>query len=174
MPTTPFHLGPGLFAAALLISIADLPTLLLASVILDVEPGSNLILRLLGATPPFAYHGSLHTFIGATLLAFVLSFFLVWLARKLRNRAFFGYFWRPTTSAILLACLVGTNLHIFVDSFVNTDMHPFWPYPQNPLLSTIPPLEIYVSCSLLFVLGLALLYVRRLTSSPFLKSASPK
>ena len=175
MPTTPFHLGPGLFAAALLFAFADLPTLLLASVILDVEPGSHFILRSFGFSPPFAYHGALHTFIGATIVAVALSFFLVWLVQKYRNRIKLGsYVWNPTGSSIFIASLVGLNLHIFVDSFVNTDMQPFWPYQQNPLLGAIPPLEIYLGCFALFVLGLLLLYARSCAGSRFLKSASPK
>ena len=38
MPFTPFHLGPGLLLGLLLLSYVDLPTFLLASVIVDVEP----------------------------------------------------------------------------------------------------------------------------------------
>ncbi len=174
MPATPFHLGPALFVGALLISIADLPTLLLATLIPDVEPGSNFILRFFGFTPPFAYHGSLHTFIGATLLAIAFAFLLVWLSQKYKNRIRLGsYVWRPTKSSIVIASIIGLNLHIFVDSFVNTDMHPFWPYQQNPLLGTIPPLELYIACALLFILGAAILAFR-LRGSRFLKSASPK
>ncbi|VVC04363.1 Uncharacterised protein [Candidatus Burarchaeum australiense] len=173
MPATPLHLGPGLFAAALLLAVADLPSLLIASIILDVEPGSNLVLRLSGLNPPFAYHGFLHSFLGATVAALILAPVLLWLAQKLRNRKFFGHFWAPTAGAVLLACLVGTNLHILVDSFVNTDMQPFWPYLQNPLLGLIPPLELYVACLALFILGAALLAFR-LRGSRFLKPAFPK
>jgi len=162
MPATPFHLGPALFIGALLIGIADLPTLLLATLIPDVEPGSNFVLRFFGFIPPFAYHGSLHTFVGATLLAFAFAFLLVWLSQKYAGRIkLANYSWNPTKSSIFIASLVGLNLHIFVDSFVNTDMHPFWPYQQNPLLGTIPPLELYLACFALFVLGALICYARR-------------
>ena len=176
MPFTPFHLGPGLFAAALLFALADLPTFLLASVILDIEPGSVRIFRLLNLTPPYAYHGFLHTFVGATFAALALARFLNWLAAKYRNSRIFGYAWKPTKNAVFLASFIGIYLHVFADSFVNVDMRPFWPYPENPLLGLVPPLAIYLACFLLFVAGALLYYARliRASGSPFLKPAVPK
>jgi hypothetical protein len=67
MPLTPFHLGPGLFIPLLLLNIMDLPTFLIASVIMDIEPILVLSLAL-----QYPLHGFLHTFLGGSIVALVL------------------------------------------------------------------------------------------------------
>ena len=68
MPFTPFHWGPGLLFGLLLLGYMDLPTLFVSSVIVDVEPLLVLTLNL-----QYPLHGYLHTFLGGTILAFVLA-----------------------------------------------------------------------------------------------------
>lgn len=68
MPLTPFHLGPGLLVGLLFFSFIDFPTFLVASVIVDVEPFLVLVFNL-----DFPLHGFFHSFLGGTLVAFLLS-----------------------------------------------------------------------------------------------------
>jgi len=68
MPFTPFHLGPGLLFGLLLLGYIDFPTFLVASVIVDVEPFLVLTLNL-----NYPLHGFLHSFLGGTLLAFLVA-----------------------------------------------------------------------------------------------------
>jgi len=156
MPTTPFHIGPGIFAAALFFPYLDLATVLLASVILDIEPLSVLLFH-----PGWAYHGFLHTYIGGSVAALLLALALIWFLGRLGGRLRLpGYAWAPSPMAITISSFTGIYLHLFADSFVNTDMHPFWPYEPNPFLSTVPPLPIYIACVVLFLVG-AFLYAHR-------------
>jgi len=68
MPFTSFHWGQGLLFGLLLLSYVDLPTLLVSSVITDVEPFAVLTLNL-----QYPLHGYLHTFLGGTIVAFLLA-----------------------------------------------------------------------------------------------------
>lgn len=67
MPFTPFHLGPGLLFGLLLFSYVDLPRFLVASVVFDIEPFMVLSLNL-----DYSVHGYLQTFVGGTIVAFLL------------------------------------------------------------------------------------------------------
>ena len=69
VPFTPFHLGPGLLFGLLLFSYVDLPTFLVASVAVDIEP-----LLVLSLNLRYPLHGYLHTFLGRTIVAFLLAF----------------------------------------------------------------------------------------------------
>ncbi len=68
MPVTPFHLGPALLLAALLYRRIDLPTVLLASVVIDVRATLVMVGVLTGSL-----HGILTTFAGATVVAAVTA-----------------------------------------------------------------------------------------------------
>jgi len=68
MPFTLFHLGPGLLFGLLLFSYVDPPAFLVASVVIDIEPFLVLSLNL-----DYPVHGYLHTFLGGTIVAFLLA-----------------------------------------------------------------------------------------------------
>ena len=68
MPFTPFHWGPGLLIGLSLFSIFDLPALLIASVITDIEPFSVLMLNL-----SYPLHGFFHSFLGGSIFAGLIS-----------------------------------------------------------------------------------------------------
>jgi hypothetical protein len=63
MPFTPFHLGPALLFGLAFSSIFDFLTLLIASVIPDVEPFCILLFNLSGLL-----HGFFHSYVGASIL----------------------------------------------------------------------------------------------------------
>lgn len=159
MPFTPFHLGPGLLFGLLFLSYIDFPTFLLANVIVDVEPFLVLYFNL-----QYPLHGFLHSFLGGTLIAFLLAIVM----SKLRNSfsplmSFFRLEQKTSFKSILLASLFGIYLHILLDSRLYQDIKPFYPFDFNPFLSRrmFIGLEIYGLCILSFIGG-GVIYIIKL------------
>ena len=159
MPFTPFHLGPGLLFGLLLLSYVDFPTFLVASVIVDIEPFLVLTLDL-----NYPLHGFLHSFLGGTLLAFLLAAAV----SKLRSAfspllSFLKLEQKLSFKSILSASLFGVYLHILLDSPVYSDIRPFYPFDFNPFLSNsmFISFEVYTLCTLSFICG-AVIYAIRL------------
>ena len=69
MPFTPFHLGPALGFGLPLRNYLHVPTFLVASILVDVEPFVVLSLGL-----DYPLHGYLHTFIVAFILGLALGY----------------------------------------------------------------------------------------------------
>jgi len=160
MPFTPFHLGPGLLFGLLFLSYIDFPTFLLANIIVDVEPFLVLYFNL-----QYPLHGFLHSFLGGTLIAFLLAIVM----NKLRNSfsplmSFFRLEQKTSFKSILLASLFGIYLHILLDSRLYQDIKPFYPFDFNPFLShrmfTVF-FEIYGLCILSFIGG-GVIYIIKL------------
>jgi membrane-bound metal-dependent hydrolase YbcI (DUF457 family) len=81
-------------------------------------------------------HGFFHSFIGGTFALIFLTLIV------LRVRKFVSplmeFFYREqnwSQRKILSASITGVYLHIFLDSFLYTDIRPFYPLGGNPLLS---------------------------------------
>jgi membrane-bound metal-dependent hydrolase YbcI (DUF457 family) len=163
MPFTPFHFGPALFIGLLLFSLFDLPTLMVSSVVVDLEPFFVLRLRL-----NYPLHGFFHSYLGGTILAlvvavamFILRDFTESIMRvfKLQQKSSF--------KKILVTSLLGVYSHIFLDSFLYEEMKPFYPLEFNPFPSVLyaPYTVIYGFCSVSFIFGLVLYAYRMRTSS---------
>ena len=159
MPFTPFHWGPGLLFGLLLLGYMDLPTLFVSSVIVDVEPLLVLTLNL-----QYPLHGYLHTFLGGTILAFVLASAM----NKVRGTvqpamSFLKLPQKTSFKRILLASLFGIYLHILLDSPLYPDIRPFYPWELNPLLEhgMFVGFDMYTFCVLSFI-GAAVVYAARL------------
>jgi membrane-bound metal-dependent hydrolase YbcI (DUF457 family) len=157
MPFTPFHLGPGLFVGLLLLSFIDLPTFLVASVIVDVEPLLILVFRL-----PYPLHGFFHSFLGGTLLAVPLALVMYRIRGKFSSlMSFFKLEQKTSFKRILVAALAGVYLHILLDSLIYSDIQPFYPSEANPLLNNAVFDDPYLFCVWCFV-GAAIIYMIRL------------
>jgi len=159
VPFTPFHLGPGLLFGLLVLSCVDLPTFLVASVVIDIEPLLVLYLNL-----DYPVHGYLHTFLGGTIVAFLLAFAMSRLRGTLSPLMSFLKLERKTSfRSILLASVFGIYLHILLDSPLYSDIRPFYPIEANPLLGhgMFVGFEIYTFC-VLSLLGGALVCAARL------------
>ncbi len=131
MPFTPLHLGPGFLMGLLFFRYLDLPTVLVASVILDVEP--VLVLSLSIDAP---LHSVFHSFLGGTLAAVLL----IVVMRPLRPRlsslfSLLGLEQRPFLRTITLASLAGIYLHLLLDAVMHHDLQPFYPFALNPFFS---------------------------------------
>lgn len=161
MPLTPFHVGPGLFIPLLFMSIIDLPTFLVASVILDFEP-----LLVLSLSLPYSLHGFFHSFLGGSVVVIVLIIVMA------KTRKLFSPLMSPfkleqkwSVATIAVASFLGVYLHILLDAMMHWDMQPFFPFAGNPLLdqsslSWLMPETFCVWC----FFGAAMMYSIRLAS----------
>lgn len=151
MPFTPFHLGPALLLGMIFKKNIDLTAVLIASVIIDIRAAFCLF---------FDYeplHGPLHTYLGATILALLLSYVL--------NRYSLRYNRNGRTKPIVFGSLVGVWSHIFLDSFLYTDIVPFWPISSNPMYWVMNSYSIYGVCVLFGIFGAIIGIVRYLNDN---------
>jgi membrane-bound metal-dependent hydrolase YbcI (DUF457 family) len=159
MPFTPFHLGPALLIGLILFNYLDFPTFLIANIIIDIEP---LTVLLMGLDSPL--HGFFHSFIGGTIASIFLTLIV------LRVRKFVSplmeFFYREqnwSQRKILSASISGVYLHIFLDSFLYTDIRPFYPFRSNPLLSGWSMgFTVYYFCVFSSVAGLIFYLYKRM------------
>jgi membrane-bound metal-dependent hydrolase YbcI (DUF457 family) len=155
MPLTPFHLGPGLLIGLLLLSWIDFPTFLVASVIVDVEP-----ILVVAFDLDYPLHGFFHSFLGGTLVAFLLAAVMSKVRASLSPLlSLFKLEHKSSFKTILMASLAGIYIHILLDSRMHSDIRPFYPLDFNPLLSgsALPGLGVYMLCFWCFV-GAAVIY----------------
>jgi len=153
MPFTPFHLGPGLLVGLVCGRRLDLPATLAASVLVDIRTALVFFSVLDGPL-----HGPLHTLLGATLLAGVLT------AAALPLRPLSGAVLEslriphsPPPVRIAAGALVGAWLHVFLDAVLYLDVQPFAPVSAaNPALGLVGPLSVYLGCVVVGLLGLCL------------------
>jgi membrane-bound metal-dependent hydrolase YbcI (DUF457 family) len=160
MPFTPFHLGPAVLIGFILLEYLDLPTLIMASVLIDLEPLMVLIFGLPGPLHGF-FHSLLGASVAATLLAGVISRvrgFLepVYAFLRLEGDRRFQRF--------LISALLGTWSHVLLDAPLYGDLRPFYPLGGNPLFGVDLYLGLgaYRFCLLSGVAGVTLFASRYL------------
>ncbi|MEE9377307.1 MAG: hypothetical protein V3V33_04645 [Candidatus Lokiarchaeia archaeon] len=158
MPFTPYHFGPGLFIGLLFLSFIDLPTFLIASVIVDIEPFLVLFFNL-----NYPLHGFFHSFIGGTIIALILAVIMT----KIREiftpiMSFFKIEQEISFKKILLASLLGIYIHILLDSPIYTDIRPFFPLDFNPFYrsTSLPGLLETMICVWCFLAGVIVYIIR--------------
>lgn len=149
MPFTPYHFGPGLLIGVLLFPFVDLTTIMVASVILDLEPLAVILLDL-----PMPLHSFFHTYLGATIVAVILSI-CIYPFRKYLNDivSLFGLEQESSFRHIIPASLIGTYSHVLLDSFLYSEMNPFYPFIGNPFVGIITGGFVYTLCLILGFLG---------------------
>lgn len=156
MVFTPFHLGPALLLGMLMYRYLDFPTLLLASLVVDIRA----FLVFTGVVDgPF--HGVLHTYAGGTVLAFLLIGFITVVrpgAEDMMNR-YLGISQVPTHGSVTGAAFVGIYMHIALDSLLYSEMNPFLPVQGNPVAGAVTPREAYLFSVGSFVTGLGLYWI---------------
>ena len=159
MPFTPYHFGPALFLGLLFFSFVDFPTLLIASVIVDIEPFLVLALNL-----DYPLHGFFHSLLGGTLVAIPLALIMLKIRDKISPLlSFFKLEQNVSFKTILVASFSGIYIHILFDSRIYTDIQPFYPSNYNPLLTTgiLAGLDSYTICIWSFF-GAIIIYTVRL------------
>ncbi|OIQ05894.1 MAG: hypothetical protein AUK59_02060 [Candidatus Altarchaeum sp. CG2_30_32_3053] len=156
MPLTPFHLGVGLAVGMLLFRYINLPAILLASVIVDAEP---IYCYFIGNCQ---LHGFSHTVIGGTLFAIAVIVIIFTLRTHLiKISKIFIAEQNYSLKSIAFASFVGVYAHLLLDSFMHSDMNPFWPIMGNPLLGVISNSLIIGLCMFGFAAG-CIIYVAKI------------
>lgn len=153
MPFTPFHLGPALFFGLLLSTVFDLPTFLIANVLPDVEPFAVLFFNVRG----YPLHGFFHSYIGATILAVILAL-CMYLLRGFFGRVMKGFRVQQSSSfkKIVFTSFAGAYFHVFLDSFLYSEMMPLYPLGGNVFLAYGSYTVIYGFCGITALFGIAL------------------
>jgi membrane-bound metal-dependent hydrolase YbcI (DUF457 family) len=158
MPFTPYHLGPSSWIGLLLFKIFDFPTLLIASVIVDVEP---FCVFFFNVTWPL--HGILHSFLGGSIVAILISIILYLLRSKVKKiMAFFRLVQHSSFKKILWTSFFGVYFHILLDLPLYGDIKPFYPIESNPFYGLFSSQQIYLFCSLSFLIGILFYLIRLL------------
>jgi len=154
-------LGPALFFGLLLSAAFDLPTLLVASVIPDLEPFCVMYFYVSG----YSLHGFFHSYLGSSILV-LLVVLIVYPLRGLLSRIMFAFRIQQKSSfkKILFTSFVGVYFHMFLDSFLYPEMMPFYPLQGNPFIDTLSAYGsysvIYGFCSLTALLGIVLYFYK--------------
>lgn len=156
MPFTPFHWGPASWIGLLLFKIFDLPGLIVASVVVDIEPVCVLLFNL-----NYPLHGFFHSFLGGSILGVGVAVIFHFLKDKTaRIMAAFKLTQHSSFKKILYTSFFGVYFHILLDSFLYKEMRPFYPLESNPLFGLFSSYQLYLFCSLSFFAGLLLYLIR--------------
>ena len=169
MPFTPFHLGPALALGLPLRRYVHAPTFILANVIVGIEPFLVLFLGL-----RYPLHGYLHTFFLAFFVGLALGY-AMFLLKKILHPLYKAFLLESgnnlSLKSFMFAGILGTTLHVLLDSPLYDDIHPFYPLTANPLYNPALSLEVYSICVWMGILGiiyyvslLALLAYRKLST----------
>jgi hypothetical protein len=132
----------------------------LAQVAIDLEPG---IRMLLGTRE---LHGWTHTYLGATVIAAMLTVLVAppcrWILRRWNAELrFHKVEWLVTpevfaSGAIATGAFIGTWSHVLLDSLVHFDIRPYAPlYGANPHLGAMTFPAMHAACVIAGVIGIA-------------------
>ena len=158
MPLTPFHLGPAILLGLIVLRYLDFPTLIIANVIVDIEPMFIILFNL-----DLTHHQFIHTFLGGTMIAFILT----WIMKKIRIRfstllSVFKIEQKTSLKSTFLAALSGIYMHILLDSQMHMDIRPFYPLEANPFLNgnVSSVIDVTMFCIWSFIGGIIVYAIR--------------
>lgn len=166
MPFTPYHFGPALLIGVLLFPFIDFATIVVASVILDLEPLAVILFNL-----PMPLHAFFHTYLGATIVAIILAIG-IYPFRKYLNKlvALFGLRQESSFRHIIPASIIGTYSHVLLDSFLYAEMNPFFPFLGNPFVGLLTGGFVYNLCLVFGIIGIFAYLIRVLLNIGVSKS----
>jgi len=151
MPFTPFHIGPSALVGAPFQKYLDVPAFILANFAVDVEPLIVLMLR-----PDYPLHGYCHTLLIGSLVG-LFAGILIFLFRPIvsffMNAILLEY--KTTILKAVISSIFGVWFHVFVDSFIYTDIRPLFPSSINPLYGIISSHTLYAICAITTPFGIA-------------------
>ena len=166
MPITPFHIIVGVAVKSLRPKYFSWTVFTLANILIDTEAVYYYF------TTGSPAHKYFHTWIGATIIAILcatLGKFLCEIGLKVLNYIFLNKKYLPflkwfrqevkiTEISAWSGAFIGAYSHIFLDSFVNLDMKPYFPFSdQNHLLGLISLKNTYILCIGLFLAGIIII-----------------
>ena len=168
MPVTPFHIVAGVIVKSSKPNYFSWTVFALANVLIDTEA---VYYFLISGIPQHKYF---HTWIGATvililcaLLGKYLCQWWLWIWNNIfLNTRYFPYLknFKSKTKidpiSAWIGATVGAYSHIILDSFVNLDMRPYFPFSdKNHLLGLISLQSTYYLCIGLFILGMLIYFL---------------
>jgi uncharacterized membrane protein YfcA len=123
MPFTPYHFGPSAFVGLVFRKWLDIPVLVLANVIVDIEVLVIYLFRL-----GYPAHRYCHTLLVGAVLG------ILWGAAAYPLRRLFGRLmqliripYQTGFLKMLISGVLGVWLHVFIDGLYHFDTHIFWP-----------------------------------------------
>lgn len=149
VPSTPFHVPPAVVAAWPARGRVDLPALLLATLVIDLEPAIGMAL---GADPP---HGLAHTLLGGTVVGAGAGW-LLWRSKGLLER-WLGSAYPLRARTAMVSGIIGCWLHVLLDAVMYEHLRPLYPLEVNPLYVSGSERPLHVICALLFLPACVLL-----------------
>jgi membrane-bound metal-dependent hydrolase YbcI (DUF457 family) len=157
MPFTPYHLGPALLIALVFYPFIDIPTFLIANIILDIEPFTIML------TSGSELHGRFHSITLGTGVGLLLAI-IVTAYRKYGNSIEIEtrLDYNSSIKQTLITSIVGVWLHVLLDAFLYPDLNLFYPFEWNPLLGLFSLPTIQRMCLLSFPLAI-MVYLLRVT-----------
>ncbi len=147
MPFTPYHFGPNGFIGLVFRKWLDLPVLVLANVIVDVEVLINWLFRL-----GYPIHRYCHTFLigaGVGLFWGVAAYPLRHLFKRLMQ--VFRIPYETSLRKMVISGILGVWLHVLLDGIYHWDIRPFWPNHANPIYKLINQKRLEAMCLAFFV-----------------------
>lgn len=156
LPFTPFHWGPSSWIGLIFFKIFDFPTLIISSVIVDIEP---LYVLIFNRSLPI--HGLLHTFLGGSILAILTAIICFLLKKQIKKvMKLFRLDQNTSFKKIILTSFIGVYLHILLDAFLYKDMNPFYPIIGNPFFNLFSSFQVYLFSSLSFLIGFIIYFFK--------------
>ena len=130
MPFTTYHLASGILIGLLTRKKVHWPTLIMATVLVDVEP-------LLVFTTGFAYplHGYAHTFLASLLLGSLVGLLMQYLDKHLQPFYRALYLVQQSASSLrsfIAGGIMGWAMHVLMDAPLYSDIKPLTPLQYNP------------------------------------------
>ena len=165
MPITPFHIVAGVAAKSIRPKHFSWTVFALANVLIDTEAVYYYL------TTGVPAHKYFHTWIGASIIAILcatLGKYICELGLKIFNFIFlnknyslklrrFQFKTKINNLSSWSGAFIGAYSHIFLDSFVNLDMQPYFPFSeQNHMLGLISLNNLYLICIALFLIGIVI------------------
>ena len=167
MPFTPLHFGAGLLIKPFLNRYFSLSLFIFTQIIIDTEP---LYFMLKG---DWVIHRLFHTYLGVTipaLIAIIIGkplcqwFLNFWNNQMDAQLKKWLYISEPTISwkSAIISAMIGAYSHVFLDSFMHADMHPFAPFSEaNPLLHQVSLSHLHLFCFVSGFIGFVIFLVLR-------------
>ena len=167
MPLTPFHWS-AVILGLLFFSTLYIPALAISSVLIDLEPFYYIFI----SPHTSEVHGFFHTYLGATLIAIVVALILI-KARKTVDKIM--SFFRleqgnASNSWVYCSSLIAAYSHILLDSFLYSDIEPFWPLTkENAFLGLVQSSDVYLFTIILIIASILIYFFRVLKITFFAK-----
>jgi membrane-bound metal-dependent hydrolase YbcI (DUF457 family) len=143
MPFTPYHAGPNGLIGLVLYRWVNLPAIILVNIAMDLEPLVVIVFRI----NKYPEHGFIHSFGGALIIGLLFAVFYERIKKPIgAAMAAAGLKQGNSLLSIILGSILGSGIHVVLDSFMYRDIMPFYPSDYNPFYGVFTPSEVRILC----------------------------